>query len=124
MSTGLMPVDEVSGFYDTSRHQLSLSAKGSVQPKTNDICFKRSKASSSFSSSSSGTNEPVFELVGTTYAIMGSKRPYNVQQREDGVALRQGQDVFVKTANNPAGEAIKVFWGGGGLANTADSGEV
>lgn len=104
MSTGLMPVDEVTAFYDPGRRQLSLSARGSAQPKTNDICFRRSRPDPSAAA--------VFELVGTTYAVVGPRRPYSAQQREDGVVLRPGQDVRVKTANHPGGRAIEVFWGG------------
>lgn len=112
MSTGLMPVDEVTAFYDPGRRQLSLSARGSVQPKTNDICFRRSRPDRSTAAAA------VFELVGTTYAVVGPKRPYSAQQSEDGVVLRPGQDVRVKTANHPGGRAIEVFWGG--LARDSD----
>jgi hypothetical protein len=107
MSTGLMPVDEVTGFYDPSGKQLSLSARGSVQPNTSDIRFKRTQPSAGGSTSKA----LIFELIGTTAAIMGKKQPYNITQKES-VALSSGMDVIVRTSNNPAGKAIVVYWGG------------
>ncbi|KAH8660182.1 hypothetical protein BX600DRAFT_499417 [Xylariales sp. PMI_506] len=113
MSTGLVPADQLSAFYDPVRHQLTLAAKGSVQPITKNIHFVRQPFVGGL----------LFELLGTTYGVMGPKEPYHVSQKESVSIIPFPRDVIVKTAQEPKGKPVPIYWGGLGGKDATDGAE-
>ncbi|KAK0512251.1 hypothetical protein JMJ35_005379 [Cladonia borealis] len=66
-----LPADEIGALYEVKTHELILSAKGTSQPMTSDINFKRMLLPCGLK----------FELEGRVLAIMGKPRPYSVTKR-------------------------------------------